>query len=94
MSSPSPASEVSGRRLQGNRRSIAKRQGVQKPFSFFRLLAMWPGEGMRDGQGREGVASKAPTHCPAPVSQQTSREHDLRVGFRDASHQEPSRPQA
>jgi len=24
------------------------------------ILAMWAGEEMRDGQGREGVASKAP----------------------------------
>lgn len=79
----------SGMESLGNRRSIAKRHA---PSVLFRLLAMWAGEGMRDGQGREEVASKAPiAQCPSH-SRRPNREHDLRVGFRDAAHQERSRP--
>lgn len=59
----------SGMESLGNRRSIAKRQGAEAlpaPSVLFRLLAMWAGEGMRDGQGREEVASKAPiAQCPS-----------------------------
>lgn len=72
MSSPSPASEVSGRRWQGNRRSIANRQGAE---AFLLLQASGHVAGRRNA-GRAGA--RGSHRRRPPVAQRPS--HSRRAG--------------